>query len=206
MTFGTHHIPVHSKLLRSSIIYLRGKMTARLIPRRIDTRIVSTNSTLLRTLPCTPIARLTRLYHQSSSSQDKAASPAPSSSPRPQQGNKREALVWQSGKRKETRNRISTLALDVNAVTETEESSTKQGSHQDQHSKHNNSGRRPADKILSRSQRRILLLSCILLLPVIGRDIMEVVVPGVLGTIIFVGSKVKSGIKWVRGIGSGEKK
>lgn len=186
--------------------HLKGRTLARLLSSRNDARTPLENLQQLYHLPHRSPRPAIRLYHQSSVTHDKASTPVPSPSPRPQQNKKRESLVWQRGKQKEKRNRISTLAIDPNAIAETEEPGAQHESHHERHGEEeDDAGRRkPADRILSRNQRRILLLSGILLLPVIGRDIMEVVIPGVLGTVIFVGGKIKSGIKWVRRRGSRE--
>lgn len=186
--------------------YLQGRSIGQLLSSRINARVASTSLPQLQHLPHRSMRPSVRAYHQSSSAQDKASSPAQSPSPRPQQNKEGDSYIWQRGKRKETRNRISTLALDPNAVTEAEASDMRQSSHEQRGSQDEGdaSRRKSAGKIPNRKQRRILLLSIILLMPVIGRDIMEVIVPGVLGTVIFVGSKVKSAIKWVRRMGSGE--
>lgn len=186
--------------------HVQGLVVRRLLSHHIDTSLTTTNISLGRHIPCISTAYPRRAYHRSLPTQDKASSPARSPSPRPQQNKKRESLVWQRHDRKEPRKRISTLALDPSTIIESELASTRQDSHQGQSSRSEEQGqqRKPADKIFSRNQRRIMLLSTVLLLPVIGRDIMEVVVPGILGTIIFVGGKVKTGIKWVRRIGSME--
>lgn len=170
---------------------------SRLLASRTSTLTMFTSASRATQAPLRPIVSLTRSYHQTSCLQDKASTPSPSS--RPQQNKSRGTFFWKRRDRKETRNRISTLALDPSA-SETEHGSYKNresGSKDDA-----NSSGKSRDKLMSQTQRRILLFTVILSVPIIGRDVMEFIVPGILGTIIFVGSKVKSGIKWMKSIRS----
>lgn len=145
-----------------------------------------------------------RLYHQSVFLQDKTSTSSPTS--RPQQSKPRRSFFWQRRDRKEARNRISTLALDPNATNGagTQEAAYESNQRQQSGSKDETNGGNSRYRLMSRNQRNILIFTVVLSIPIIGRDVMEVVVPGLLGTIIFVGSKIKSGIKWVRRIGSGD--
>lgn len=64
-------------------------------------------------------------------------------------------------------------------------------------------GAKGENKSTNLMSRRIVFWSIILLMPVFGRDVMEVIVPALLGTIIYVGGKIKTGIRWARQLGSG---
>lgn len=184
--------------------HLQAKSVGGLLSGRVNTTVAFTNLAHVRQAPCASLLPSTRSYYRTPTVQDKASSPVPSS--RPQPNKRRESFLWRRRERKEPRNRISTLALDPSITTEIEAQDARHESHQEQHSRfeENASRRRAEDRLMSRNQRRILLVAVVLLTPAVGRDVMEVIVPGLLGTIIFVGSKVKSGIKWVRRIGSTE--
>lgn len=170
---------------------------SRLLSSRTSTATMFTNASRAIQAPLTPIIPLTRSYHQTFSLQDKASTPSPSS--RPQQNKSRGTFFWRRRDRKETRNRISTLALDQ-STTEAEHESYQ---NRESGSKgHRNGSGRSKDRLMSQNQRTILLFTVIFSIPIIGRDVMEFIVPGILGSVIFVGGKVKSGIKWVKSIGS----
>lgn len=176
---------------------------SRLLPSQTSTAMMLAQSRRSIKIPLRSTISSARLFHQSSFLQDKPSASAPSS--RPQQNKPRRAFFWQRRDRKETRNRLSTLALDPHAANEAETQEAAYGSRQKQQSgsKDETTNRKSRNRLMSRNQRNILLFTVVLSIPIIGKDVMEVVVPGLLGTIIFVGSKIKSGIKWLRRIGSG---
>lgn len=176
---------------------------SQVLPTRTNSAIMLARSLRSTQIPLRSTIFTARLYHQSASLQDKTSTSSPPS--RPQQNKPRRSFFWQRRDRKEARNRISTLALDPNATNAAETQEAAQESYQRQQSGSGDepNGGKSKYRLMSRNQRNILLFTVVLSIPIIGRDVMEVVVPGLLGTIIFVGGRIKSGIKWVRRIGAG---
>jgi len=105
------------------------------------------------------------------------------------------------------RSKISTLALDRNPMSfEAAQENTEDvwSSRQQPQQKQKNSNDDRSRNLSPRS-RRLFLLAGVLLLPVLGRDVTEAVVPGLLGVLIFVGGNVKAAIKWVKSLGPEER-
>lgn len=107
----------------------------------------------------------------------------------------RESWVARKRKQRSTRKKISTLALEQSPAAfqpVADAESTRNGSHEQQ------DRAKRSDQVLTRKQRRLLFWVAILTLPVWGRDVVEAVVPGLLGIFIMVGGKIKAGIKRIK--------
>lgn len=104
-------------------------------------------------------------------------------------------------KQEQSRKKISTLALEHNLLLFEHPGRTEKGSQSSE--KSNSQG---STQAVSRRQQRLMLLGIVLLMPIIGRDLIEAVVPGMLGVIIFVAGKIKAGVKLVRSLGGGRER
>lgn len=108
---------------------------------------------------------------------------------------------WFSRRRKQrtARSKISTLALDPQMMGLPVKQQDLQDSndHQKQHDKKGETQPEETAKV-SRRTRKLLIWCTVLSMPIWGQDILEAVVPGVLGVVIFVAGKIKSGVVWVR--------
>lgn len=109
--------------------------------------------------------------------------------------NTRESWFTRRRRERSSRKRISTLALDRTSSFEGD-SSSGQGEPQpyDDSSEAQTRGR------MTRRQRRLLVWTVVLSMPVWGREILETVVPGMIGVFIFVAGRIKSGIIWTRSL------
>ena len=67
-----------------------------------------------------------------------------------------------------------------------------------QQSQQKDDRRTGTSRLMTRRQRRLLLWTALLTMPLWGRDIVETVVPGTLGVLIFIAGNVKKAISWVR--------
>lgn len=117
----------------------------------------------------------------------------PSSSRKSQKG-ARESWFARRKKERSARKKISTLALDHNLKVESDKDASREHAQSDQQ------GRKGQDtgSLMTRRQRRLLLWTAVLTMPLWGRDIVETVVPGMLGVFILVAGKIKRAINWAR--------
>lgn len=129
------------------------------------------------------------------------------SNSRQSQKTAREPYFARRRRARNARSKISTLALDHNPISfETAQEnaehvrSSRQDSQQEQNTKNGDNSR-----TINPKSRRLLLLAGVLLFPVVGRDVIEAIIPGLLGVLIFVGGNVKAAIKWVKSLGPEEK-
>ena len=117
------------------------------------------------------------------------------SSSRKSPNNARESWFARRRRERSTRKKISTLALDHNSAFEAD------ASREQERSRRQDDGSETQPKEwMTRRQRRLLLWSVVLTMPVWGRDIVESVVPGMLGIFILVAGKIKRGIGWMRSL------
>lgn len=122
------------------------------------------------------------------------------SSTRKSPNNARESWFAKRRRERSTRKKISTLALDHNSAFEADTSRE-----QEQSRRQDDGSETKTKPRMTRRQRRLLLWSAVLTMPVWGRDIVESVVPGMLGIFILVAGKVKRGINWVQSLSKDDK-
>lgn len=113
-------------------------------------------------------------------------------SPSTQTQHKTKTSWFRRRKDRTPRSKISTLAIDAQSSSEgvEEESSMKDQSKEE---KQNDDTR-----LLEPRTRRLLIWTAVLTMPLWGRDILEIVVPGMLGVFIFVADRTRAGVRWVR--------
>lgn len=115
------------------------------------------------------------------------------SSSRKSPNNARESWFARRRRERSTRKKISTLALDHNSAFEADTS------REQERPRRQDDGRQTqTEGGMTRRQRRLLFWSVVFTMPVWGRDIVESVVPGMLGIFILIAGKIKRGIGWVR--------
>lgn len=111
---------------------------------------------------------------------------------------------WFARRRKQRnpRSKISTLALDPQMVDiaaeqplQTAQEISEQSRRTDEQE---NSGSEKTNTKLSPRARRLIFWCALISMPIWGQDILEAVVPGILGVVIFVASNIKKGISWVK--------
>lgn len=115
------------------------------------------------------------------------------STSRKTQRSARESWFARRKRERSARKKISTLALDHNSAFEADASreQTESQRQEDGNEADNQSQRR-----MTRRQRRLLLWTAVLTMPLWGRDIVESVVPGMLGVFILVAGNIKKALKW----------
>jgi len=109
----------------------------------------------------------------------------------------RESWLTRRKRQRNARKKISTLALDHNSTLEPEAQEA-EANREHQHSKEKGDRQTGTSRLMTRRQRRLLLWTAVLTMPLWGRDIVQSVVPGSLGVLIFIAGNVKKAISWVR--------
>lgn len=142
----------------------------------------------------TPVSSVHQIRTYSFLNDSPIQSPSPQ---RQQKGNK----SWLRRRREErsARSKISTLAAleQQELISQAQELDTTDTGEPSSNKQKDNESSRHTSKVLSPRTRRLLLWATLLTMPLWGRDIVEVVVPGTLGIIILVAGKVKSSVQWV---------
>lgn len=117
----------------------------------------------------------------------------------------RESWFTRRKRQRNARKKISTLALDHNSTYEPD--AREPGASQEYQQSQEKDGRgTDTDRLMTRRQRRLLLWTAVLTMPLWGRDIVETVVPGTLGVLIFTAGNVKKAISWARSSWKAEKR
>lgn len=142
------------------------------------------------------LAQCQQLRHSSFLQEDSM----PSSS-RKSPNNGRESWFAKRRRARSTRKKISTLALDHNSAFETDARKE-----HEQSQRQDDGGETPTHQKMTRTQRRLLLWSVLLTMPLWGRDIVESVVPGMLGIFILLAGSIKRGVGWMRSLSKDDKR
>lgn len=109
----------------------------------------------------------------------------------------REPWFTRRRKGRNPRSKISTLAPDRLLFPFQENTSyTDRGDEQHEREQKNQHKHQSASQTLSPGIRRMLLWTTVLTMPLWGRDIIEVVVPGTIGIFILVAGKIKAAVQW----------
>jgi len=129
-----------------------------------------------------------------------------SSSSRQPQKTTRESYLSRRRRQRNAGSKISTLALDHNpipleaALENVEDRNSSRSESRQEQKEQKDSSNDSSTRTMSPRSRRLLLLAGLLLFPVVGRDLIEAVIPGLLGVLIFVGGNVKAALKWVKSL------
>lgn len=124
-------------------------------------------------------------------------SAAPSRSRRAQ-SKPRESWFSRKRKAKNSRSKISTLALDPTTAHSEAEQTRSKGAREEESEQQDEDSTDNKSQILNPRMRRLLLWGSILTMPIWGRDILETVIPGMLGVFLFVASRIKAGVRRIR--------
>ena len=127
------------------------------------------------------------------------------STTRPSQQKSRTSWLSRRRKERNTRSKISTLALDRRSAMFGIEGTLSENAAEDTRDQGNEQeGKQSNPGMLTSRRRRLLMWTAILTMPIWGRDILEAVVPGLIGVIIQTAGNIKAGIHWVRGLSPGK--
>lgn len=145
----------------------------------------------------TPMFRF--LVQQSRASSFLNDNSIPSRNRKPQTGT-RESWFSRRRKQRNARSKISTLALDPQSMgLPKEQAQSQEAAGQSQRQKDGEYTQSEyATRKLNPRTRRVLIWCAVLSMPIWGQDILEAVVPGALGVFLFVASKIKAGVIWIR--------
>lgn len=110
----------------------------------------------------------------------------------------RESWFARRRKLRNTRSKISTLALDSQQIGMTADQAPAQTFARRTQKAEDQEKTEPTTANRRLTSRRLILWCTILSMPIWGQDILEVVIPGLLGILIFVASNIKKGVNWVK--------